>query len=349
MPYGAELAGPLCVLYVEDDPALATLVRKALARRGHEMLHVVNADQALERIAEGGVDVIALDHTLAAETGLELLRRIGPRGNRPPIVYVTGSIDARLAVEALKTGADDYVIKDLSGEFYDLLIAALELAHERWRLKRARADNERAVRDARDRAEALLKEVNHRVANSLGLVASMVRLQASLVADATAQHALQETQNRIAAIAGVHRHLYTSDHVDRVEISDYLSNLTAELKSSMGDGADLVETRLAAGAIKTDKAVALGVIVTELVTNAIKYAYAEGASGPIRVFYEQPEDSLRRIVVEDDGVGWDGTGAPAGTGLGSKLLRAMARTLSAEVAYEPKPQGTRVVVTFPDD
>lgn len=349
MPYGAELSGPMVVLYVEDDDALATLVRKALKRRGHSMVHVANSADALARIGEGGIDVVALDHTLPGETGIDMLDRVGPRGGRPPIVYVTGSMDARLAVEALKRGADDYVIKDLSGEFYDLLIAALEQALERARLKRMRAESDRAIREARDRAEALLAEVNHRVANSLALVSSMVRMQTSMIRDPAARHALQETQNRIAAVAGVHRHLYTSALVDRVEIADYLGHLVQELGASMRGvhSAAWIETTLAPGSIKTDKAVALGVMVSELVTNAFKYAYPTDAGGPVRVCSFALPGGMLRVVVEDDGVGWTGAGSTKGTGLGSKILKAMTRTLDARLIYEPTDRGTRVAIVFP--
>ncbi|MCB1522714.1 MAG: sensor histidine kinase, partial [Rhodoblastus sp.] len=236
----------------------------------------------------------------------------------------------------------------LSGEFYDLLIAALEQALERARLKRLRADSERAVREARDRAEALLAEVNHRVANSLALVSSMVRMQASLIRDEAAQHALQETQNRIAAVSGVHRRLYTSGRVDLVDIDDYLGHLVQELGASMRgvNAATWIETSLAPGSVKTDKAVALGVMVSELVTNAFKYAYPEQTGGPVRVYSKVLPDGAHRIVVEDDGVGWDGAGPATGTGLGAKILKAMARTLDAQLIYEPMAHGTRVAIVF---
>ncbi|HMN72801.1 MAG TPA: histidine kinase dimerization/phosphoacceptor domain -containing protein [Rhodoblastus sp.] len=348
MPFGSDILGPIVVLYVEDDAALATLVGKALRRRGHSMAHVTNSADALSRIAEGGIDVVALDHTLPGETGLDMLDRVGPRGGRPPIVYVTGSMDARLAVEALKRGADDYVIKDLSVEFYDLLIAALEQALERARLKRMRAESDRAVREARDRAEALLSEVNHRIANSLALVGSMVRMQSSMIRDPAARHALQETQNRIAAVAGVHRHLYTSAQTNMVEISDYLGHLVQELAASMrGVHAGVwVETAFEPGAIKTDKAVALGVMVSELVTNAFKYAYPSEAGGPVRVSSTMTPDGMARVVVEDDGVGCAADGEAKGTGLGTKILKAMSRTLNAQLDYEPVAQGMRAVIVF---
>ena len=348
MPFSAEISEPIVVLYVEDDSALATLVGKALKRRGHTMVHVANSADALARIAEGGIDVIALDHTLQGETGMAMLDRLGPRGGRPPVVYVTGSMDARIAVEALKHGADDYVIKDVSGEFYDLLIAALEQALERARLKRLRAESDRAIREARDRAETLLAEVNHRVANSLALVGSMVRMQASMIEDPAAQHALQETQNRIAAIAGVHRHLYASGHVNSVETGDYLEHLVKELGASMRGvhSGTWIETAFAPGSLKTDKAVALGVMVSELVTNAFKYAYPSEDGGPVRIYSRYDDEGRLRVVVEDDGVGWTGVGAIQGTGLGSKILKAMTRTLDAQLIYEPMARGTRVAIVF---
>ncbi|NLH82853.1 MAG: response regulator [Phyllobacteriaceae bacterium] len=338
----------MTVLHVEDDPALATLVRKALSRRGHTVVHVTTGDAALARIEAGDVDVIALDHTLAGETGLDILARVGPRDRRPPIVYVTGSADAHLAVEALKSGADDYVIKDVSGEFYDLLVAALEQAIERWRLKKARAENERLVREARDRAELLLREVNHRVANSLGLVAAMVRMQASLVVDDEAKRALQETQSRITAVAGVHRHLYSSASVGEVEISDYLGHLLAELQASLaGTGAvHRVASTLAPLVLKTDHAVSLGIAVGELVTNAFKYAYPETESGEIRVAVSAASGVVT-VSVEDDGVGWHGEGPTKGSGLGSKIVGAMCRTLDATLEWSERPVGTAAVIRFP--
>ncbi|MBS1180130.1 MAG: afsQ [Proteobacteria bacterium] len=349
MPYGTDLKEPITVLHVEDDVALAVLVRKALARRGHETVHVTTGDQALKLIADGGIDIVALDHTLAAETGLDILNRLGPRGSRPPIVYVTGSMDARLAIEALKHGADDYVIKDTSPEFFDLLIAALEQAYERWRLKTARVRDQQLIREARDRAEMLLKEVNHRVANSLGLVAAMVRMQAAAVSDPHARHALEETQSRISAVAGVHRHLYTSDNIGEVDIGAYLGHLVGELSASLaGNGAlRMVKTELIPVSLPTDKAVTLGVMVGELVTNAFKYAYPPDVGGEIRVSSCKLDDGRLRICVEDDGIGWDGTGTAQGTGIGSKVLRAMSRNLDAELSYTQRNPGTFVCIEFP--
>lgn len=350
MPYGGDIRGPIRVLYIDDDVGLGVLVKKALARHGHAVIHVTSSEAGFQVLAENGADVIALDHTLPGETGLAVLARLGPRNRRPPVVYVTASADARLAVQAIKAGADDYVVKDVSGEFYELLVAAIEQVLDRWRLRRQKERNERAVREARDRAELLLREVNHRVANSLGLVAAMVRMQASLLRDPAATQALNETQTRITAIASVHRRLYASDVIGLVEIDDYLKHFLDDLQRSLAgpEHPHTIELSAERLTVATDKAVSLGVIVGELVTNAYKYAYPAGAAGAIRVKAGLVDD-IARVAVEDDGCGFDPEAAPAGTGLGTRIMAAMATNLGAEIRFERPGQGTRAVVTFPLD
>lgn len=351
MPYGTHVRGPIRVLYVDEDSTLGDMVGKALAYRGHELIHVQSSAAALARLAEGDIDVIALDHVLPGETGLDVLGRLGSRDHRPPVVYVDGKPDAHVAVLAIKSGADDYVIKDLSGEFFELLIAGVEQVYERWRLRRQKDEDEKAVREARDRAELLLHEVNHRVANSLGLVAAMVRMQATVLQDPVAVQALQETQARITAIAGVHRHLYTSARIGLVEIDDYLGHLVDELQGSLSDEDHPYQIRLEAEriAVSTDKAVSIGVIVGELVANAFKYAYSKGQSGEIRVKVATLDQDMARLSVEDDGQGFQREEPAQGTGLGRKILAALATNLRATLEQVPSSIGTCVRLDFPLD
>jgi two-component sensor histidine kinase len=274
-------------------------------------------------------------------------RRRGP--GHTPVIYVTGSEDARVAVAALKAGAADYVWKDVQGHFRELLGEAIQSALAQTRLKREAEEAQRAIREARDRAELLLHEVNHRVANSLALVASLARLQANAVTDASARSALQEMQARIMAVAGIHRRLYTSSDVRVVELGSYLMSLVDELSAAIQDADRKNVVVLQADAdvrVPTDKAVSIGVIVTELMTNAYKYAYPGGARGEIRVVLRRSADGMLTIAVEDDGVGWKGIGTVQGTGLGTRVITAMAGNLQTAVEYETIPKGTRAVFKF---
>jgi two-component sensor histidine kinase len=98
--------------------------------------------------------------------------------------------------------------------------------------------------------------------------------------------------------------------------------------------------------IATDKAVSVGVIVNELITNALKYAFPGGKGGTIRVRLAKPDDRVV-LTVEDDGVGYDDDTAPKGTGLGTLIIGAMARTLQGSVERQPSETGSRAVLTFP--
>ncbi|HEV7255276.1 MAG TPA: response regulator [Mesorhizobium sp.] len=337
------------VLYIDDDPGLARLVARTLNARGFDVEHAASGEEGLAKLDEKGFAAVALDHHMPGHSGLDVLARIRARESPPPVIYVTGSEDSRVAVAALKAGAADYVFKDVAGHFRELLAEAVHAAMEGETLRRAKEEADREVREARDRAELMLQEVNHRVANSLSLVAALTRMQMSAVSDESAKAALKEMQARINAIAGVHRRLYTSQNVRAVEIDAYLKGLIEELEAAMRSGGRSHAIRLAAGSllVPTDKAVSLGVIVTELVTNAYKYAYPEGVSGEILVEVAAHGENEARLAVEDQGVGWSGEGQAQGSGLGTRIVQAMARNLQSNVEFAARSCGTRAELVFP--
>ena len=337
------------VLHVDDDVALARLLQRALGRHGFKVDNATDIETALTRIDAGEVDVVVLDHYLAGHTGLELLTRLADAPLPPPVVYVTGSSDANISIEAIKAGATDYVLKTVGEDFVVLLAGAIEKAFNKARLQRAKEQAEAEVRAARDRAELLLTEVNHRVANSLALVAALVRMQSGAIKDPAAKDALAETEARISAIAGLHRKLYTSDDVRSVALDEYLAGLVAELDNSMRAAGHRTRTTLHLESmhVPPDKAVSVGMIVTELLTNAYKYAYPEGREGEVRVIVRRETHSEAELLVEDDGIGWSGEGKPKGTGLGTRIVRSMAVNLGTEIIYLKDRPGTRVSLKLP--
>lgn len=340
-------AAPSRVLYIDDDAGIGRLVQKTLARHDFDVEIATSGDEGLQRLTHETFDVVALDHHMPGQTGLQVLALIRQLPVPPPVVYVTGSEDSHVAVAALKSGAVDYVWKDLQGHFRDLLAEALKTALEKERLRRANEAAEREVRAARDRAEMLLREVNHRIANSLTIVTSLVRLQRHRVEDVAVKEILDQVQARIAAVAAVHRRLYTSDDVSTVDLAEYLTSLLCDLGRSQSDAARSITIRLdcAPLSLATDKVVSFGIIVVELVTNAYKYAYADGEGGEIRVRVSV-DDGKVVLVVEDDGRGL-ADGGPTGTGLGSRLVGLMATSVGGKVDIENANPGVRATLTFP--
>ncbi|MFD2646703.1 response regulator [Devosia albogilva] len=337
------------ILYIDDDPGLCRLVQKALERRGYVVECAHTGEEGLARLRQGGIDVVGLDHYLPTGTGIDVLAAMADLDDHPAVVYVTGTAETAVAVAALKAGASDYVLKTVDSDFLELLSSSIGHAVDLLRLNRAKARAEQEMREARDRAEMLLGEVNHRVANSLAMVAALVGLQANAIDNEEARNALAETQARIQAIAGVHRHLYTTDDARSVQLGDYLQSLAAELETTMQAAGALARIAIDAQnvSIPTEKAASVGVVVTELVTNAIKYAYPSGTGGEVRIVLRSTEEAVIDLRVEDDGIGWDGTGKPQGTGLGSRIVKAMAHSLGASVAYTNQRPGTQVTLQFP--
>lgn len=340
------------LLYIDDDEATARLIDRGMTRLGFKVIHASSGAEGLERLAHGGIDVVALDQYMPGLDGLETLQRILAIPNAPPVVFVTAAQDSTIAVTALKAGAADYLVKDASGDFIPLLQVAIDGALRQSLLQKARDDAEAEVHASRDRfaalaaeRELLLREVNHRVGNSLQIIASLLHLQANSSAQEDVKAALTNAMGRVAAVAQVHRRLYTSHDLKSVLLNQYLDALLEDLRRS-AEGNKMSRLTLNAQAIEIDpdRAVAIGIIVNELVMNAVKYAYPDGA-GPIHVELTAQGDALM-LSIADDGVGLSARSDPRSTGMGQRIVSAMASKLSATVERDEAHAGTRIVLRF---
>ncbi len=247
------------------------------------------------------------------------------------------------------------ILAVVSGVMVTVARYTREIRHARDEVRSLNLGLEQRVEDrtadlerARDRAEILLAEVNHRVANSLMLVASLVKLQSNAVTDRSAKDALAETQARIYAVSSVHKWLYGAGDARIVSLDEYLGSLLDNLQASMraeGHGASL-RYELEPLKLPTDMSVNLGIVVAELVTNAFKYAYPE-RMGEVRVKLTGRADGLAEVSVEDDGIGRGTLPAVRGTGLGTRIVTAMASAMSAQVTYDARSPGTAARIIFP--
>jgi chemotaxis family two-component system sensor kinase Cph1 len=200
--------------------------------------------------------------------------------------------------------------------------------------------------EALQQKELLLKEVNHRVKNSLQLVASLFGLQRATIKDPETRRQFEEAGRRINTVAQIHQRLYQDENVDRVAFDKFLSELCADLNAAAGGKQPLVCDAEPCH-LPTDKVIPAALIANELITNAFKYSYPTGATGMIRVQCRQEIDSVV-LSVSDDGVPLPAEFDPAtSTGLGMKLMVGLAKQLRGTLEVLRQSPGKSFVLRVP--
>ena len=203
-----------------------------------------------------------------------------------------------------------------------------------------------------DQQELLMQEIHHRVKNNLQIVASLLNLQASRIRQPEARAEFQSARDRVRALATLHRHLYAHGEVHTIDMREFLIELCGQLFQAMGEKAgERLRLDIEAPELKmsSDQAVPLALIVTEAVSNAVKYAFPNGRRGSISVSLTAlPDNALLEIC--DDGVGIPAgrveTEAGTRDGIGLQLIRGFAKQLGATLQVE-EGDGTRYKVSIP--
>jgi two-component sensor histidine kinase len=207
---------------------------------------------------------------------------------------------------------------------------------------------EREKDDLLRQKEVLLEEVQHRVANSLQIIASIIMMKALSVESEDTRRHLHDAHTRVVSIAAVQQHLYASAVGGSMEMQPYLSKLCEALSHSMIGEDQLVSLKvIGKGGIATCRdAESLGLIVTEVVINALKHAFkADTRDGQIAVSYEVSGTDWK-LSVADNGIGKpDGVFAQPKSGLGTGIVKALAKQLDSQVVTLSGPKGTTVTVT----
>ena len=209
-----------------------------------------------------------------------------------------------------------------------------------------RREAEREKDDLLQQKEMLLQEMQHRVANTLQIIASILLLKARTVQSEETRLHLHDAHQRVMSVATVQQQLQASRHGDTIEIGPYIRKLCDSLADSMiGDRRPLSLTvQATAGSAVSGEAVSLGLIVTELVINALKHAFPGGGEGEILIRYDV-DGADWRLSVADNGVGRrDNGGERTRVGLGTSIVEALAQQLKARVEVSSGPQGTSVAI-----
>lgn len=266
----------------------------------------------------------------------EILARHGIHRAMNVILQGDGRPFGVLEVDSRST--DEYVEHDLA--FLQGAANILGMAIERER-------HERNLNAALERQQFLVKEMNHRVKNSLALVISMLRLQARENSEPAFVQQLEDATLRVGAIARVHEQLYQSADVERFDIGRYIEGICKDLGASFTQCEIHVQAQ-AGIVISTDRAISSALIVNELVSNAAKHAYQGRGAGSVWVDVAATAVDSFFIAIRDEGDGLpENLEFGKGKGLGARMVRALTEQLNATLEIVARQPGVEFVVTAP--
>ena len=372
---------PLRVLLVEDNPGDADLILELLPTDGPEeycVSCVVRLTEALERVDADRFDVILLDLGLPDSSGLDTLRAMRRQVTDLPIVLLTGDSDEQTGFAAVREGAQDYLLKgqidnnllirsikyaidrkvaenslkrlnDTLEERIDERTAQLTTANEMLRIEiDERKQVEERLQSSLHLKEVLLKEIHHRVKNNLQVISSLVNLQADTIDNPDVRGLFRDVRDRVRSMALVHEKLYQSEDLACVPFDAYVESLLNYLRHAYGhaEAAIRFTMNLQPVLLSVELAVPCGLIVNELITNALKHAFPGRDRGEIVTDLYSSPDGTVSLRVRDDGIGlppeldWGRLRS-----LGLRLVQMLIGQLNATLEFNGA-DGTEFQITF---
>lgn len=324
---------------------MASTITLVTGGRVSEALTILRSGQGrlvMERIREQLGALIAEEDAklIAQNTDVAMLRG-----------WLIGAIVAALGGAVILTYA---LLTRTQREVRSLALVSSELQLQNVELERRVQERTAQVEEARAhaereraRVETLLQDTNHRIGNSLATVSSLLGLQVARTGSEEVRSALEAAQSRVQAIASGHRRLRLGADLETTNAAEFLAAVVEDLQSTQAAGRPIVlKVEVEPMVISARDATTVGIIVGELVINALKHAFPGEAKGTITVRLERTRDEGGKLTVEDDGAGISADAV--GAGLGAMIIRQLAQQFGGEPKYEPcDGGGTRVVVLLP--
>jgi two-component sensor histidine kinase len=339
------------VVMVDDSPGDRKLYRHLLEDMlgsRLEFWEAGSAANAMKLLDSLRPDCVLLDYRLPDMTGLEflsVLRRDSADVPTYAVVMLTGLVDEQTAVNAMKAGAQDYLVKDrITAEG---LLSAIQRATEKVGLIRALKEERDRLAASLAEKEVLIKEVHHRVKNNLQVIASLLRLQANTFDDAILTNALRESQNRVESMALVHEQLYETKDLRYVDLARQVQVLAANLFHCYGEPARISWTaRVETMRLAVDRAIPVSLILNELISNALKHAFPGSRSGSILIEGGLAGENVF-VSVSDDGAGMpEHVQEDRPKSLGLEIVNILTRQLKGSLEIN-RMRGTTFRITFP--
>jgi two-component sensor histidine kinase/ActR/RegA family two-component response regulator len=378
------------ILCVDDEEANLKLLEKLLVPRGYTVVSAASGEVALQKLKNRKIDLVLLDILMPVMDGFEVCRLIKENQmlRNIPVILITVSTAKKNRIRGIKVGADEFLskpfdqtealarikillkVKKLNDECqraekmlqkdYNELERKVQertaqLAHANEILQAEIIERKRAeerIKNSLAEKEILLKEVHHRVKNNLMTIIGLIKMQEAKADEKMFNKLLLELEGRVRAMALVHEILHKSDNLAHVDLQNYIDSLVAQIRAQFGVGRAIrFRTQTAGVDLKLDVAVAVGLILNELITNSYKFAFPEdrprsGAGECEIVVSVKHDDGIVTLDISDNGVG-----LPSGVSwekpetIGLQLIQMLSRQLNSSIELD-RARGTAFHLKF---
>ncbi len=340
------------LLIVDDDKSSSKSLTMILRKKGFEINIVETGQEALEIVKESSFNVALLDIKLPDMDGTALLSILKKSHPEMDAIIVTGHASVENAIRAINEGASGYITKPLN---IDELIMRLKELLENQHLREEKGRTEKELKYSLEEKEVLLKEIHHRVKNNMQIIYGMLSLQLAQVKNEIVIEMLRETKNRIKSMALVHERLYQSKNLARIEFGDYIRRLISGLIHSYGMDSSTIRQKIDIKNISIDVNIAIpcGLIVNELVSNALIHAFSDGkgkngkacSEGEILVGLSTDKKKFT-LIVRDNGIGFPKDLDFRSTeSLGLQIVNTLVEQLEGSIRLHRK-NGTSFKISF---
>ncbi len=300
LPETSPTASATSILIVDDEPTMRFLLRAAMKKEGYHVIEASNGEECLKLVQQQQPDIVLMDAKMPKMDGFECcarLQAISPK-DPTPILMITSLDDPESVDLAFAVGASDYATKPIH---WALLRQRVRCLQEM--VKRRKAEQQ--IKASLLEKEAMLKEIHHRVKNNLQIISSLLSLQSRAIDDQHILDLFRDSQNRIRLMALIHEKLYQSTDLGKINLKDYIQVLVNYLLRSYSVGASNVDLSIRVDNIfvAIDTAVPCGLIINELVSNSLKYAFPDQDDACIEIQANATTANKFSIHYRDNGIG----------------------------------------------
>ena len=293
------------VLVVDDETTTRLLLRAVMQKEGFQVTEARNGIECLEIFQQHRPDIILMDAMMPEMDGFTCCAAVQEISGEThtPILMITSLEDQESVDRAFTVGATDYVTKPIHWALLRQRVRRLQDMIER-------EQAEKRIKAALKEKESLLKEIHHRVKNNLQIISSLLSLQSSSIEDPKVIDLLRESQNRVRLMAIIHEKLYQTDDLGKIDLGEYIRDLSAyllrsyEIKSyESKTSAVRLDIEVDSIFLEIDTAVSCGLIINELVSNSFKYAFSGRQEQVIKIEAKMTSQNQFSLSYADNGVG----------------------------------------------